>query len=79
VPKFHLNVFDQAIAIDEEGSDHPTLDSAKASAVAGARELIAARVLAGKPIYTDHRIDITDADGQALHTVFFGDILEIRP
>jgi hypothetical protein len=64
--------------MDEEGTDHPTLDDAKVSAIAGARELIAARIIAGQPIHTDHRIDITDAEGKALHTVLFGDIVDVR-
>ena len=79
MPKYHLNVFNDVEAPDEEGIDRPNLEIAKAEAIAGARDLVATQIRSGEPVYRSHRIEITDPAGVVLHTVAFGDIIDLRP
>lgn len=57
---FHLNVFSNVDAQDNEGIERPNLEVAKLEAMAGVRDLIAHDILDGKPIFRSHRIEITD-------------------
>ena len=77
--RFFLHVANETRAVDPEGVELPSLDAARTSAVRGARELIAAEILAGRPVSRCHCIEITDGDGTLLHTVRFGDLVELRP
>jgi hypothetical protein len=76
--KFYLNLYNDIDAIDEDGSDYPDLAAAKAVAVAGARDLMASHVQAGKPINLDHRIEVADADGKVLVVMPFSELITIR-
>lgn len=78
MPRFHFNVFDQIDAMDEEGRDHPSLECAKITAIEGAREMIAERIRTGKPVYSTHRLEITNDRGAVLHAFRFGDIVDFR-
>ena len=79
MPRFYLTVCNDVRAPDDEGEEQPDLEAAKESAVQGARELIAAEILAGRPFSRRHCIEITDGDGTLLHTVQFADALQLRP
>ena len=79
MPHFHFNVLNDTRAIDYEGVALPDLDAAIANADQGARELIAENVLAGRVISKRHCIEITDVDGELLHTVRFGQIIQLTP
>jgi hypothetical protein len=79
MPQFHLNVFNDVDALDEEGIERPNLEVAKLEAMIGARDIIANLIRYGKPVHRNHRIDITDEAGNLLHTVSFGDIIDLRP
>jgi hypothetical protein len=79
VPRFHLNVFNCIDAYDEEGIERPSIEVAKLEAVAGARDLIASFIRLGNPVYRRHRIEITDEAGILLDTVFFEDVIDLRP
>jgi len=79
LPKFHLNVINSVDASDKEPFDLASLEEAKTQAIAGARYCISDNIRAGLPVYESHRIEITDDDGVFLHTVRFGDIIDLRP
>ena len=79
MPVFHFNVFNNVHATDLEGIDRPDLDAAKVNAIAGARALVADHIRNGTTIYQSHRIEITDDAGLLLHTVRFGDIVDLQP
>jgi hypothetical protein len=78
VPRFHINVFNNVDAYDEEGIDLVSLEMAKAEALAGARELVADHIREGRPIHKRHRIEITNAVGQPVDAVYFGDVIDVR-
>jgi hypothetical protein len=78
MPQFHLNVFNDIDAVDEEGIDRTNLQAAKSEAIVGAREMIASLIRYGKPVHRIHRIEITDQSGNLLHPVRFGDVIDLR-
>jgi hypothetical protein len=79
MPKFHLNVFNSVTAFDEEGVERPSLEVAKSEAVDGVRDLVANLIRYGEPVHRTHRIEVTDEAGSHLHTVYFGDVIDLRP
>ena len=64
---------------DDEGLELPSLSVAIGKAIAGARELIAADIVAGKPLHQSHRVEVTDDAGQVLHVLRFGDMVQLLP
>jgi hypothetical protein len=79
MPRFHLNLFNNVDALDDEGAEFADLAAAKQIAIAGARELMAAHVMAGKPVSLWHRIEIADDDGKVLATLPFSELITIMP
>ncbi|WP_373458622.1 DUF6894 family protein [Sphingomonas faeni] len=55
------------------------LEAAESEAIVGAREMIASLIRYGKSVHRTHRIQITDQSGNLLHTVRFGDVIDLRP
>ena len=79
MPKFYLNVINTVDASDKDAFDLASIEEAKIQAIAGARDLISDNIRAGLPVYESYRIEITDDNGVFLHTVRFGDIIDLRP
>ena len=79
VPRFHFNIFDEVESRDTIGSILADLDTARSNAIEGARDLICEQVREGRPVYQSHRVEITDTSGALLHTVTFGDLIDLRP
>lgn len=77
MPRFFFNVYDDVVAIDEEGLDLPNAEAARLHAVAGARDLMATQVKHGYLIRS-HWIDVVDAQGEMVLQVRFGDAVDIR-
>jgi hypothetical protein len=78
MPHFYLSVCNDVRAPDDEGEEQPDLEAAKESAIQGARELIAAEILAGRSLSREHCIEITNGDGELLHTVRFADVIQFQ-
>ena len=78
MPIYFMNIFNNIDAVDREGIELPDLESAKIEAIAGARDIIAAHVRDGIPIHAAHWVEITDEDGDVLHEVRFGDVMDLR-
>jgi hypothetical protein len=79
VPRFHLNLFDDVIAMDEEGRDYPSLEAATIEAIQGVRDVIANLIKGGQPVSRSYRIEITDETGSLVETVQFGEVMDLRP
>lgn len=62
---------------DEEGQELPSLEAARAEAVAGIRSLVADELEHGT-IDLAGRIDICDRDGSVLASIPFTDVVHIR-
>ena len=77
VPRFFLHIRDgDELLEDPDGSDHPDLETARAEAIAGARDLLAAQLKAGKPL-DGQQIEICDEAGRLLATVRFRDVFTL--
>ena len=76
--RFYLDLYNDIDAIDEDRTDYPDLAAAKAVAIAGARDLMASHVQAGKPINLEHRIEVIYADGEVLVVTSFSELITIK-
>ena len=76
--RYFFNLYDDDVALDEEGAECLDLAAAKARAFAGAREMACAEVLQGL-LTLDHRIEVVDESGALVWTVHFGDVVTVRP
>jgi len=77
MPIYHLNIFNDIDAIDEQGAEYPDLEAAKRAAIVAARELMAHHLMAGRPLVLHHRIEIADDAGEALAVLPFREIITI--
>ena len=76
--RFHFNIYDEIVVLDEDGTEFSNLAAAREAAVCGAREMMAAQLLAGEPITRHHRIDIADESGTVVASLPFGEVMTIR-
>jgi hypothetical protein len=75
--RYFLHVLeDDVLAEDPEGVELADLDSARAMAVAGGREILMGRLLAGRPLDTVE-ILISDQGGETLDRVGFADLVHL--
>ena len=78
MPRFYLNVRqDETLVKDPEGSDFSSLDAARAEALLSARELMSARVLAGRKA-NHSSFEITDDNGNVVMVVWFEEAIILR-
>jgi hypothetical protein len=70
MPRFYFHVFNDEIALDEEGTELVDLAAAREHAVEGARSLVCESIHHGH-LNLDHRIEITDEKNARLMTVTF--------
>lgn len=78
MPRFFLHIDDGTQRIeDEEGSELPDLEAAREEALAAARQLWAAAILAGQDIGA-RRFVVADGNGKVIDTVEVDDALPIR-
>lgn len=78
MPRFHLNLYNDTVLIDEEGSEFPDIAAAEVAAARSARDLIAEHVTMGLPIDLGHRMEVVDDAGRVLSVLRFGDLLTIK-
>jgi hypothetical protein len=78
MPRYFFNVYDDAVTLDDEGSELPTADAARDHAIKAARELACHEVLSGHLGLT-HRIEVADQYGGEVATVRFKDVIKIHP
>lgn len=78
VPRFFFHVYDDTVALDEEGQDLPSSAAAKEEAIKAARQLACAEVMKGH-LGLAHRIEVEDKDGVPVATVAFKDAIQLHP
>jgi hypothetical protein len=76
VPRFFFNLFDDMTSMDEEGKELPSVHHAHAEAVSSAREMACAEVMHGH-LHLSHRIEVAEADGSIVDTVWFRDVVDV--
>ena len=77
MPQFFFNVYDDVVAIDEEGVTLPNSNAARLQALAGARALMAEQVSRGY-LVRSHWIDVVDEAGGLVLHLPFADAIEVR-
>jgi len=76
MPRYFFHVFDDDVAIDEEGLDLPDPAAAESEALKGARALACEQVSQGH-LHLDHRVEVTDENGAAMHTISFRNAVNV--
>jgi hypothetical protein len=77
VPRYFFNLYDDVIAIDEEGTSLPNEQAARLQAIIGARDIVAEQVRRGY-LVRSHWIDVLDEQGQFVMKVTFGAAIDIK-
>ena len=78
MPRFFFHIYDDAVRLDPEGRELPSVDAAKVEAIRNARELASAEVLKGH-LGLSHRIEVTDAYDGPVATIRFKDVVKLHP
>jgi hypothetical protein len=76
VPRFFFHLYDDIVALDEEGIELPGVQTARERAIASAKAIACAEVLEGH-LNLKHRIDIAKEGGEVVATVRFRDAIEL--
>jgi hypothetical protein len=77
VRRYFFHLYDDVVAMDEEGVELSGPAAARERAVAEARQIACAEVLKGH-LDLGHRIDVADEAGETIFTVHFGDTIEVK-
>ncbi len=68
MPRYFFHLYDDVIALDEEGVALPNAAAARLNALIGARDVIAEQVKRGYLVLS-HWIDVVDEQGELVMTV----------
>jgi hypothetical protein len=77
MPLFFIHIYNDLDVLDEEGSEHPDLASARDMAIRGGRAMMAEHLMAGKPIKLHHRVEIEDESRSLLAKIVFKELITI--
>jgi hypothetical protein len=78
VPRYFFHLYNDVEARDAEGVEMPNIGAARMVAIQSARFTIAETIKVQGRFVGDHRIDIENAEGQVLDTVYFADAVTIE-
>jgi hypothetical protein len=78
VPRFYFNLHDDLDVLDDEGTELPNLDAARAHALHSARVTFAETAKDEGRVTLHHHIDIMDEHGVVLDAVQFGDAVRVE-
>jgi len=77
VPRYFLHLYNDIEAADPDGVELPNLGAARMVALHNARFTVAETIKTEGRFVGDHRIDIEDAEGNVLDTIYFRDAVTI--
>jgi hypothetical protein len=77
MPRYFFHVYDDTVALDDDGMDLPDVDAARRQALAGARALICEEVTKGH-VNLSHRIEVEDEEHRPVLTLPFASAVEIE-
>ena len=72
MPRYYFHVFNDVVAIDEEGIELPDLDAAREQAMDSARELVCESIHKGH-LNLDHRIEVEDEQRNKVLSISYRD------
>jgi hypothetical protein len=76
MPQFYFHLYNDIVALDEEGVDLPDLQAARDRAHASAVEMVCHSVRQGH-LNLNHRIDVADESGAVVLTMPFREVFTI--
>lgn len=77
MPGFFFHVYDDGVALDEEGRDLRDVETATREAIKGARELMCEQLRNGR-LFLGHRIEFEDEDGNRVAAIPFRELVRIE-
>ena len=77
MPRYFFHLYNDVIAMDDEGVDLPDLEAARANGIKEAREMMVETVSEGR-INLSHRIDIADESGAVIDSVIFAEAVAVE-
>ena len=78
MPRFFFHLYDDDVALDEEGLELPDAGAAWEQALHNARAMACAEVVEGR-LGLNHRIEVTDVCDNLIATVAFKDAVKLHP
>ncbi|HEV2080482.1 MAG TPA: hypothetical protein VGR19_11380 [Allosphingosinicella sp.] len=78
MPRYFFTIYDDLVSEDEEGRDLPDVETAKAEAIKGARELMCEELRNGRLVLRDHHIEVVDEVGKRVADIAFKDVIRIE-
>ena len=79
MPRFFFHLYNAVTVHDDEGTELPTLQVAKAQATQACRVIMADDLQTEGHITLSHRIDIHGSDGKMVLALPFRACVEVRP
>jgi hypothetical protein len=76
-PRFYFHIYNDWVAMDEEGLELSDVSAAKLHAMEGARELACEHIRERGNVNLDHRIEVTDDQQRLVLTVTFREAFTI--
>ncbi|HEX5183406.1 MAG TPA: hypothetical protein VFW19_09680 [Allosphingosinicella sp.] len=76
MPRFYFHVYNDIVAIDEEGLELPDIEAARMQAMESARELVCEGIHKGH-LNLDHRIEVEDEDHKPVLTLTYRDAFAV--
>lgn len=77
MPRFYFHVYDDDVALDDEGMEVASAASAMEIAVTGARALACEEVSSGR-LHLSHRIEVADEKGAIVGKVTYRDAVTVE-
>ena len=74
--RFFFNLFNDVVAIDNQGVELPDFEAARKQALTGAAEIIAERITQGERVQLDHRIEVQNAEREVIWVLRFRDLVD---
>ena len=77
MPRYFFHLFNDVIALDEEGQVLPSDAIALNRGRANARVMAADSVSHGK-LNLDHRLEVQSEEGETIGTIYFRDVIDLK-
>ena len=78
MPRYHFHVYNDLVALDEEGKELPSIEAAREEAIRGGRALMAEQLMEAGRMRLQHRIEVADENGRVLLTIPFRELVNIE-
>jgi hypothetical protein len=78
MPRFYFHLYNDLVAMDEEGLELPDLAAARETAKANIRDIMAELVKEDGRVTLQHRVEIADETGAIVATVPFRDAVAVE-